>query len=163
MPFCPAQIDGWLYFSYHPNGLHQGIPERYAAAGDDELFLPGERAGAVAVSVPPALATLVDMVEHAPFEAIPDLVVGRLQAGEATPAELVAAALLAVNRSTELVSDHHGGAVHPTAGGWAVLELIRLLSANPRGNAGGGLHWAELVATQCASQANRHIQVSQGH
>ena len=49
--------------------------------------------------------------------------VAELQAGRAAKS-MVTAALLAVNRSTELVSDHHGGAVHPTSGGWAVLLAI---------------------------------------
>ena len=58
--------DGSDPVQYHPNGLHQGIPERYAAPGDAELF-PAGRQAAKPIAVPAELQRLVEIVEQTPF------------------------------------------------------------------------------------------------
>ena len=60
---------------------------------------------------------------------------------------------LAVNRSSELVSDHHGSGLHCTAGCWALVRLMQHLADKPE--------WLALAAVTGAAQANRHVQVGE--
>ena len=72
----------------------------------------------------------------------------------AEPQELIAAAVIAASRSSELVADHHGGPLHVTAGAWSVLRVaqhLRKCSQQPE--------WARLALVQALANTNRHIQV----
>lgn len=88
------------------------------------------------------------LIEDTPRAAIVDAAVDRMEAGE-DPRDLVAAAALAVSRSTELPADHHGGPIHPVAGVHAVLGMMERLGDAER----------RLPALQCVALANKHIHL----
>lgn len=89
---------------------------------------------------------LVRFVEDTPPEDIVAATCSRLSAG--TPArDLLAAAGLAVSRSTELPPSHHGGPVHPVAG----LQAVHRIASRLRGRA------AMLPAVQSVALANKHV------
>jgi hypothetical protein len=69
------------------------------------------------------------------------------------PQELIAAAVIAASRSSELVADHHGGPLHVTAGAWSVLLVARHLRERSQPE------WARLALVQALANTNRHIQV----
>ncbi|MEX2648982.1 MAG: hypothetical protein WD673_08215 [Alphaproteobacteria bacterium] len=100
----------------------------------------------------PLVECLQDMEVDVRFveETPPGLIVGaaidRLARG-AEPIRLLAAAAIAVSRSTELPPDHHGGPVHPVCGLHPVLALSRRL--------GGRDSWVPIV--QSVALANRHV------
>ena len=88
----------------------------------------------------------VRFVEETAPDAIVAATIARLKAGEA-PATLLAAAGLAVSRSTELPANHHGGPVHPVSGIHAVYQTAQRL----RGD------WALIPVVQNVALANKHI------
>ena len=81
--------DGSDPAQYNPNGLHQGLPERYADDGDSPLPIGPDT---TRVDVPAELSGLVDMVERAPFERITPLLVEKIQSGT-DPRDMVTAAM----------------------------------------------------------------------
>ncbi len=89
---------------------------------------------------------LVRLVEDTPPEGIVAAACARLREG-APPRDLLAAAGLAVSRSTELPPSHHGGPVHPVAGIQPLSRLaMRLDGAD-----------AMLPAVQSVALANKHV------
>ena len=93
---------------------------------------------------------LVRFVEETPPADIVDAGVARLRQG--TPAvDLLRAAALAVIRSTELPTGHHGGAVHPIAGLHGCLHTAGRLEGE----------MAYLPLVQHLAVCNHHIQSPQ--
>lgn len=88
----------------------------------------------------------VRRVEETPPDAIVAATIARLKAGE-SPASLLAAAALAVSRSTELPPDHHGGPIHPVSGVHAVYRMAQRLPGD----------WALMPIVQNVALANKHI------
>ncbi len=98
------------------------------------------------VELPPAVEQEVRFVEDTPSDHIVDATIERLRNGR--PArEILAAACLAVSRSTELPPDHHGGPVHPVSGMHAVYQLASRL--------GGDSGYLPVV--QSVALANKHV------
>jgi hypothetical protein len=98
------------------------------------------------VELPPALEQEVRFVEDTSCEQIVDATIERLRDGR--PAgEMLAAACLAVSRSTELPPDHHGGPVHPVSGIHAIYQLASRL--------GGDSGYLPVV--QSVALANKHV------
>ena len=95
-----------------------------------------------------AMEERVRFIEDTPRDQIIEKSIARLNAGEDRNA-LVAAAALAVSRSTELPADHHGGPVHPTAGIHAVIGMMERLGEADR----------DLPVLQCVALANKHIHL----
>ena len=91
-------------------------------------------------------ASLVRLVEDTAPEEMMDAAVARLRAG-VDPAQMLAAAGLAVSRATELPPGHHGGPVHPVSGLYALGQLSARLDAEH----------ALLPALQSVALANKHI------
>ena len=89
---------------------------------------------------------LVRFVEETPPDSIVAAACARLRAGE-SPRDMLAAAGLAVSRSTELPPSHHGGPVHPVAG----LQAVGGLAARLRGDS------AMLPVVQSVALANKHV------
>ncbi len=82
----------------------------------------------------------------------PSAIVGRTMeriAGGEDPRGLVTAAALAVSRSSELPSGHHGGPIHPVAGVHAVLAMMDRLYGAER----------QLPAIQAVALACKHIHL----
>jgi len=100
------------------------------------------------VSFDPATEERVRFVEETPRDEIVARTVARLDAGE-DPRALVAAAALAVSRSTELPVDHHGGPIHPVAGIHAVCGMMERLEGGDR----------RLPVLQCVALANKHVNL----
>lgn len=98
------------------------------------------------IELPPDVERDVRFVEETDPASIVDATIDRLDRGWA-PQRLLAAAALAVSRSTELPPDHHGGPVHPVSGVHPVLALAGRL---PR-----PLTWVPIV--QSVALANKHI------
>ena len=89
---------------------------------------------------------LVRFVEDTPPDDIVAATCARLREG-APVGDMLAAAALAVSRSTELPPSHHGGPVHPVAG----LHSVRRLCGRLDGTA------ALLPAVQSVALANKHV------
>ncbi len=98
------------------------------------------------VSFEEPIENLVQFVEETPPAEIVEATFRKLRAGEA-PNEMLAAAGLAVSRSTELPNLHHGGPVHPVAGLYAISKLGERLNGEQ----------AMLPAIQSVALANKHI------
>ncbi len=98
------------------------------------------------VELPPALEREVRFVEDTPSEQIVDATIERLRDG-CSAGEILAAACLAVSRSTELPPDHHGGPVHPISGMHAIYRLASRL--------GGDNGYLPVV--QSVALANKHV------
>jgi len=93
-----------------------------------------------------SVESLVRFVEDTPPADIVQATYRKLDAGE-QPRELLAAAGLAVSRSTELPNLHHGGPVHPVSGLYAISKLGERLDGRQ----------ALLPAIQSVALANKHI------
>lgn len=89
---------------------------------------------------------LVRFVEDTPPDDIVAATCARLRGG-APVGDMLAAAGLAVSRSTELPPSHHGGPVHPVAG----LHAVKRLGDRLDGAA------ALLPAVQSVALANKHV------
>ena len=89
---------------------------------------------------------LVRFVEDTPPDDIVAATCARLRSG-APVGDMLAAAGLAVSRSTELPPSHHGGPVHPVAG----LHAVKRLGDRLDGAA------ALLPAVQSVALANKHV------
>ena len=88
----------------------------------------------------------VCFVEDTPPEDIVEAVWRKLRAGE-TPKAMLTAAVLAVSRSTDLPSNHHGGPVHPVAGAHAIASISERLT--------NGFRLLPIV--QSVALANKHV------
>ena len=99
-----------------------------------------------AVMLPEPVESEVRFVEDTAPEDIVGATVARLRDGAAAH-DLVRAAVLAVSRSTELPSDHHGGPVHPVSGAFSVLDAVTRLEGD----------WALMPAVHSVALANKHI------
>ena len=141
--------DGTPSILYHASGAHRGLALRFGSAEDARL------SGASAVApVPLRLAAAVQMIEATPFKDIVAASSAALLDGSMEEHELMEAAVLAVNRNAELVADHHGGPLHPTAGSWAIQRSAELLRAS------GKVEWSRMMTVQLVAIASRHIDVS---
>lgn len=89
---------------------------------------------------------LVRLVEDTPPDGIVAAACARLRAG-AAPRDMLAAAGLAVSRSTELPPSHHGGPVHPVAGLQPLNRIAERLDGAD----------AMLPAVQGVALANKHV------
>ncbi len=98
------------------------------------------------VSLPEPMEARVRFVEETEPDEIIGATVGRLREG-ASAKELVTAAVLAVSRSSELPSDHHGGPVHPVSGAFSVLDAAARLEGD----------WAMMPVVHSVALANKHI------
>ncbi len=98
------------------------------------------------VELTPAMERQVRFVEDTAPGEIVAATLASLGAGEAA-GDLLAAAALAVSRSTELPPDHHGGPIHPVSGIHAVCQLASRLDGD-RGF---------LPVVQSVALANKHI------
>ena len=100
------------------------------------------------VSFEPGVEERVRFIE----ETIPGDIVGqtmeRLASGE-DARDLVTAAALAVSRSSELPSGHHGGPIHPVAGIHAVLSMMDRLEGPE----------SQLPAIQAVALACKHVHL----
>jgi len=83
------------------------------------------------VQYPETIEPLVQFIEETPPEAILDRTLEKLRAGVSTQTMLTASAL-AVTRSTDMPAGHHGGALHPLAGLYAVTKLIERLEGEEK-------------------------------
>src|SRR5262252_9530257 len=83
------------------------------------------------VQYPQAVEALVQFIEDTPPSEILDRTLDKLRAGVPTEAMLTASAL-AVTRSTEMPPGHHGGALHPLAGLYAISETVGRLEGEER-------------------------------
>lgn len=98
------------------------------------------------VACPAGLDAEVRLVEDTPPSLIVEAVIRALERG-VEPDRLLAAAAVAVSRSTELPPDHHGGPVHPVCGLHPVRELSRRLA--------GRAAWLPVI--QSVALANKHV------
>src|SRR5712692_9740613 len=78
-----------------------------------------------------SIEPLVQFIEETPPGEILDRTLDKLRAGVPTQTMLTASAL-AVLRSTDMPSGHHGGPLHPLAGLYAVSELVGRLEGEQR-------------------------------
>jgi len=78
-----------------------------------------------------AIEPLVQFIEETSPSEILDRTLDKLRAGVPTQTMLTASAL-AVLRSTDMTSGHHGGPLHPMAGLYAVSKLIDRLEGEDR-------------------------------
>merc|ERR1719456_1912736 len=110
----------------------------------------------------PEIAEAVKLIETTPFKDVPAAAAKALKEGRFTHKQALAAAIVAVNRGAEIVSDHHGGPMHPTAGGWAVgwhAEQI-MKAASKAGPNGATKPWSDLAIAQGMSLAARHVDIN---
>ena len=98
------------------------------------------------VSLPEPMEAQVQFVEETGPDEIVGATVARLREGTSAK-ELVSAAVLAVSRSSELPSDHHGGPVHPVMGAFSVLDATARLEGD----------WALMPVVHSVALANKHI------
>ena len=98
------------------------------------------------VQFPDAMEQAVRFVEDTSPETVVAATVDRLKAGD-SPRSLLAAAALAVSRSTELPTEHHGGPVHPVSGIHAIFASSSWLEGD----------WALMPIVQSVALANKHI------
>ena len=83
------------------------------------------------VEYPATIEPLVQFIEDTPPAEILDRTLDNLRAGVSTQTMLTASAL-AVTRSTDMPPGHHGGALHPLAGLYAVSKLVERLEGEQR-------------------------------
>ena len=98
------------------------------------------------IEFPQEMEHAVKFVEDTEPERIVEATFAKLRAGE-SPATLFAAAALAVSRSSELPTDHHGGPVHPVSGIHASHQIATRLDGD----------WRHLPLVQNVALANKHI------
>jgi hypothetical protein len=94
----------------------------------------------------PEMESRVRFVEDTPPAEIVERTLSMLRGGEA-PEQLLAAAALAVSRSTEIPSNHHGGPVHPVSGAHAIMGVAQLMPGES----------AVLPIVQSVALANKHV------
>ena len=99
------------------------------------------------VELPETMEATVRFIEDTPPASIVEATIAKLDADDASPAELLAASALAVSRSTELPADHHGGPVHPVSGLHAIHHTGAWLSGD----------WARMPIIHSVALANRHV------
>ena len=88
----------------------------------------------------------VRFVEDTPPADIVEAAWQKLRAGE-TPKAMLTAAVLAVSRSTDLPSNHHGGPVHPVSGAHAIAGISDRLTNE----------FQLLPIVQSVALANKHV------
>lgn len=98
------------------------------------------------VQFPNEMEQAVRFVEDTSPETVVAATVDRLKAGD-SPRSLLAAAALAVSRSTELPVEHHGGPVHPVSGIHAIFASSSWLGGD----------WKMMPIVQSVALANKHI------
>jgi hypothetical protein len=143
--------DGTPWRLYPLSGAaSRGWQVRLAAAGDDILRMTG-----LAVAVADAAAArAIKLVDSTPARKVARESAQMLHREALNTTEAITGAVLAANLSSELVADHHGGPVHPTSGGWAMVAACGLLHTHAaRG-------WSEMAAVQSVAIACRHIDIS---
>jgi hypothetical protein len=98
------------------------------------------------IQLPEAMEKVVRFVEDTSPQAVVAATVDRLKAGD-SPRGLLAAAALAVSRSTELPIEHHGGPIHPVSGIHAIFQSSTWLDGD----------WGLMPIVQSVALANKHI------
>jgi len=98
------------------------------------------------VTLPDTTERQVRFIEETEPGGIIDATIEKLRVGHSAES-LLAAAGIAVSRSTELPPDHHGGPIHPVAGLHAVCHLANRLTGEKR----------FLPVVQNVALANKHI------
>jgi hypothetical protein len=98
------------------------------------------------VQYPADIEPLVQFIEDTSPDKILDETLEKLRAGLPIPTLLTASAL-AVTRSTDMPPGHHGGALHPLVGLYAVTKLVERLAGEDR----------YLPVLQHVALANKHI------
>ena len=83
------------------------------------------------VEYPATIEPLVRFIEDTPPGEILDRTLDKLRAGIPIPTMLTASAL-AVTRSTDMPPGHHGGALHPLAGLYAISKTVERLEGEQR-------------------------------
>ena len=101
---------------------------------------------AVPIKLPEYLDNETRFIEETDPNEIVAGTIAKLKAG-IQPAKLLAASAVAVSRSTELPSLHHGGPIHPVAGIHAVYHTAQRL----RGD------WGFMPVVQNVALANKHL------
>ena len=139
--------DGTPQVLFHASGAHRGLALRFSSETDVELAEVTEPA-----PVPAYLEEAVALIETTPFRYIAERASAALADGTYDNETLMRAAVLAVNRNAELVADHHGGPLHPTAGAWAIFSAAELLK--------GDEAWSSMATMQLVAIAARHIEIS---
>jgi hypothetical protein len=98
------------------------------------------------VQYPADIEPLVQFIEDTPPGEILDRTLEKLHTGLPIPTLLTASAL-AVTRSTDMPPGHHGGALHPLVGLYAVTKLVERLEGDER----------FLPVLQHVALSNKHI------
>ena len=99
------------------------------------------------VEFPREMEQRVRFIEDTTPDHICETTLEKLRKGD-RPEQLLAAAGLAVSRSSELPTHHHGGPVHPVAGLHASMALVNRLDGE----------WRYLPVIQSVALANKHIR-----
>ncbi len=99
------------------------------------------------VEFPREMEQRVRFIEDTTPDHIAEATLEKLRKGD-RPELLIAAAGLAVSRSSELPTHHHGGPVHPVAGLHASMALVDRLDGE----------WRYLPVIQSVALANKHIR-----
>ena len=99
------------------------------------------------VEFPREMEQRVRFIEDTTPDHICEATLEKLRKGD-RPEQLLAAAGLAVSRSSELPTHHHGGPVHPVAGLHASMALVNRLDGE----------WRYLPVIQSVALANKHIR-----
>merc|ERR1719456_1715033 len=127
---------------------------------DDLPFLDKPREQTQGFDPRPEIKEVVDFLESTPFKDVPAAAVKALKEGRFTHKQALAGAMIMINRGSEIVSDHHGGPMHPTAGGFAVgWHAEQILKAGGDRN-GPSKPWADLAIAQGMSLAARHVDIN---
>ena len=140
--------DGTPQVLFHASGAHRGLALRFSSESDVDV--PAEVTEPA--PVPAHLEEAVALIETTPFRYIAERASAALADGTYDNETLMRAAVLAVNRNAELVADHHGGPLHPTAGAWAIFSAAELLN--------GDEAWSGMATMQLVAIAARHIEIS---
>ncbi len=99
------------------------------------------------VEFPREMEQRVRFIEDTAPDQIAEATLEKLRKGD-RPELLITAAGLAVSRSSELPTHHHGGPVHPVAGLHASIALVDRLDGE----------WRYLPVIQSVALANKHIR-----
>ena len=98
------------------------------------------------VTFPREIEELVRSVEETAPDRIVEETLTKLRGG-ASAKDMLRAAALAVNRSSELPTGHHGGPIHPVCGIHPVYQTSQRLTGD----------WAHLPIVQNVALSNKHI------
>lgn len=98
------------------------------------------------IQLPEEMERSVRFIEDTLPGSVIAATVDKLNAGDA-PKDLLAAAALAVSRSTELPMEHHGGPIHPVSGIHAIFHSSAWLQGD----------WSKMAIVQSVALANKHI------